>query len=214
MKGKVPPFYPNRKDNLHCSQAVTKMILKYFQPNKNYSWKEIDKLTGFKKGLWTWPMQIQTNMAKVGFEIHNKDFFDYKKLARMGGKYMIQRYGKEVGEAQIKNSDIPAETKKIKKYLENVDTENAIPTLSDVKKFLQKGFLVSCNINPRVLSKKRGYVGHLVLVYKVDDKYVHLHDPGLPPLPRRKATKQLFNKAWGYPSASDKSMTAFRLESK
>ena len=88
-----------------------------------------------------------------------------------------------------------------------------LETLSKyIKTFLQKGYLVSCNINSRVLRKKSGYVGHLVLVYKVDDKYVHLHDPGLPPLPKRKVTKSLFNKAWGYPSISDKSMAAFKLE--
>jgi len=201
MRYKIPYFYPNRKDDLHCSQAVSKMIFNYFQPEKNYSWETIDKLTGFKEGLWTWPNKIQIKMARMGFDVYNKDLFDYKKFAKLGGKYIIQRYGKEVGEAQIENSDIPAETKKIPDYLKQVRTENAVPSLKDIKKFLQKGYLVSCNINSRVLSKTKGYVGHLVLVYKVEDRYVHLHDPGLPPRPKRKVPKQLFNTAWGYPSA-------------
>ena len=39
------PFYPN-PDNTHCFQAVIKMILKYYFPKEEYSWKELEKLTG------------------------------------------------------------------------------------------------------------------------------------------------------------------------
>jgi len=44
------PFYPN-PDNTHCFQAVIKMILKYYFPKEEYSWKELEKLTGKKEGV-------------------------------------------------------------------------------------------------------------------------------------------------------------------
>ena len=39
------PFFPNTADNTHCLQAVLKMILKYFEPQKDYSFEELNILS-------------------------------------------------------------------------------------------------------------------------------------------------------------------------
>lgn len=39
------PFYSNTPDDTHCFQAVLKMVLKYFQPEKYYSFEQLDKLS-------------------------------------------------------------------------------------------------------------------------------------------------------------------------
>lgn len=50
------PFFSNTPDNTHCYQAAIKMLAKYFWPQENYTWDELDKITVKVKGFWTWPM--------------------------------------------------------------------------------------------------------------------------------------------------------------
>lgn len=204
-----PYFYPNKSDDLHCSQAVIRMILKHFLPEKKFSWDEIDKLTGFKKGLWTWDLKSSIELAKMGFNVYDKALFDYERFSKEKGQYLIERYGKEVGEAQIKNSDILSETKRIREYLKLVKTDNTIATLRDIKRLLKDGYLVVCNVNSRVLANKKGYVGHFVLVFDVGDNKILLHDPGLPPKPNRKVPVSIFQKAWA-PKPSDRGLMAYK----
>ena len=52
---KIVPFYTNTSDDTHCYQAGLKMILKYFIPDKDFSWEELDKFTAKVEDLWTWP---------------------------------------------------------------------------------------------------------------------------------------------------------------
>ena len=105
MRQKVP-FYSNTSDDMHCFQAVFRMVLKFFLPEKDLSWRELDKMTAKKKNLWTWPMQGLLNLKKMGFEIVQIEDFDYEKFSREGEKYLVKELGREVGEAQIKHSDI------------------------------------------------------------------------------------------------------------
>ncbi|MFC1626012.1 hypothetical protein ACFL1Q_03155 [Patescibacteria group bacterium] len=54
-------------------------------------------------------------------------------------------------------------------------------------------------------------MGHSVLVFDIDDKHVHLHDPGLPPRKNLKIPKDKFLKAWAYPTKEAAWFEAFRL---
>ena len=71
------PFYGNTKDNLHCFEACIKMVLKYFEPNKSFSWKELDKLSGKKKGMGSWPTTMLINLYKRGYTIEMWEKWDY-----------------------------------------------------------------------------------------------------------------------------------------
>jgi len=33
------------------------MILKHFEPDRDYEWSELDSITGFVPGKWTWATQ-------------------------------------------------------------------------------------------------------------------------------------------------------------
>lgn len=210
MKLKVP-FYSNTPDDTHCFQAVIRMVLKYFLPDQKYSWKQLEKMTAKKKGLWTWSMQGLMNLKKIGFDVVNMEDFDYKRFSKEGGKYLIERLGKEVGKAQIKHSDISQEMRIAKKFIKVFGEKTVLPTISDIKKFLKKGYLVGCNVNSKVLDGKKGYVGHFVLVFGFDEKNLYLHDPGLPPRKNRKVPIKRFIKAWAYPSTREKNLRAFKI---
>ena len=205
------PFYSNSPDDSHCFQAVIGMILKYYFPDKDYSWEELDKMTDKRKGLGTWPMRGFINLKKMGFEIINMEDFDYKKFSEKGNEYLIEKYGEEAGKIQIKYSDIPQERQTAKEFIKIFGNKFTTPNDSDIKKLLRKGYLVMCNVNSKALNNKKGYMGHFVLIYDFDKKYLYLHDPGLPASKERKVTYHQFNKAWAYPSTKEKNLTAFGL---
>jgi hypothetical protein len=186
------------------------MILKYYFQKEKYSWKELGELTGKKEGLWTWPLYGMIRLKEKGFDIINMEDFDYEKFINLGKQYILERFGKEVGTAQIKNSDIPYEINNAKIYQKNFDFPPCIPTFDDIKKLLDEGYLIITNVNSKALNGIDGYIGHFVLIYNLDEKNLFIHDPGLPPFKARKVSHDRFTKAWAYPSEKEKNLIALR----
>ncbi len=211
MIRKNVPFYANTADNTHCFQASLKMVMKYFWPNRNYSWKKLDKITAKIPGLWTWPMAGLIWLQKQGIEIAMVEAFDYSRFIKLGGEYLIEEFGKEVGEAQIKHSNIDQEIRFAKEFLERIKIEKRIPKLKDIKRFLKKGYVIICNVNSRKLAKKEGYVGHFIVIFNFNDKYLFLHNPGLPPQKNQRVSFKQFEKAWAYPNERAKGIIALRI---
>lgn len=205
------PFYSNTPDDTHCFQAALKMILKYFWPDKDFTWEELEKITGKKEGLWTWPMAGMLWLKNNNFDVKNIEVFDYKKFIESPAQYLIDTYGKEVGEAQIKHSDLSQEIEYAKEFLRKISTENRIPTLDDIKKLLSNGYLVGCNVNSYALNKKLGYAGHFVIIKGFNNNELVIHDPGLPPRENRVVDSDTFEKAWAYPNELAKGIMAFRF---
>lgn len=204
------PFYSNTSDDTHCFQAAIKMVLKFFWPEKEFSWEELEKITAKAPGLWTWPMAGMIWFKNNGFDIRNIEVFNYDEFIKKGGQYLIERYGKEVGEAQIKHSDINQEIKYAEEFKNKIHTEEHIPTIEDIKQLLKKGYLVGCNVNAIALNKEIGYAGHFVVVKGYRDGELILHDPGLPTHENRVVDFSTFEKAWAYPNESAKNIIALK----
>ncbi len=204
------PFYSNTADDTHCYQAALKMVLKYFLPDKKYSWKALEKLTAKVDGLWTWPTQGLINLHNTGFNIVDIDDFNIEEFIKDGEKYLIKKYGKEVGNAQIKHSDIEQERRIYRKYLKLNLHQQRLPILENIEGLIDDGYLVICNVNAYTLNSKTGYAGHFVVIYDYDGKYFFLHDPGLPPLEARKISYENFTKAWEYPDKTARNIQAFK----
>lgn len=205
------PFYPNTPDDTHCYQAALKMVLKYFLPDKEYSWDKLEKLTAKVEGLWTWPTQGLINLHKMGFNVVDIEDFDIYEFIKEGDKYLIKKYGEEVGSAQIKHGDIEQEKRIYKEYLQLNLHQQRLPDIDDIEKLLEGGYLVICNVNSHLLNDETGYAGHFAVIYDYDGKCFFLHDPGLPPLEARKVTYEDFTKAWEYPDKTAKNIQAFKL---
>ena len=204
------PFYSNTPADLHCFQASLRSILKYFSPQKEFSWSKLDRLTGMRKDYWTWPGQALISLHKMGFAIIDIDDFDIQKFVRRGGSYLIEKYGKEVGEEQIKHGDLEKERRIYNKYLKLNLHRKRIPHLSDIKRLSRQGYLVVCLVNSASLNGQKGYIGHFVVITGYDDKNIHFHDPGLPPRENRRVTYKKFLNAWAYPSEASQNLTAFK----
>ena len=208
------PFYSNTPDDTHCFQASLKMVLKYFYPNEDYSWEELDKITAKVEGLWTWPTAGLIWLQEKGLEVKNIELFDYDKFIQKGGQYLVEQYGEEVGNEQTKHSDIKQEIELTKKFVKIIDTEKKIPELDDIKQLLLKNYVIIVNVNAKALNDESGYVGHFVVIKGIDDDGFMLNDPGLPGRENHRVSFELFEKAWAYPNEKAKNIMAFKLNGK
>ena len=211
MKNYEVPFYSNTVDNTHCFQVVLKMVLKFFLLNREFSWEELDKITAKVDGLWTWPSAGLLWLQNNGFEVIDVEAFDYSIFVKEKGKYLIDMFGREVGESQIKFSELDQEVTYAKELMEKVHPEVRVPRFEEIREFLNNGYLVVCNINACALYDKNGYSGHFVLVKGTSDDTVILHDPGLPPNKDKEVNLSVFERAWAYPDKNAKNIIAIKL---
>ena len=127
---KAVPFYPNLPDDTHCNQAALRMMLKYFLPDREFSWEELEKMTAKMPGKATWPAQMLINLIDMGFDVVMVESFDAEAFVKDGGDYLKREFGAETAEWQIANSDIPQEQRLYKKLLNSgVNYQKRIPTV-------------------------------------------------------------------------------------
>ncbi|MDD2935211.1 MAG: hypothetical protein PHX25_01930 [Candidatus Pacebacteria bacterium] len=206
------PFYPNLKDNNHCLQACLKMVLKYYFPNKNYSFSKLDKMTMHVKGMWTWQGASLLALAGMGFEVINIENLDYKKFSKRGKNYLKEIWTEEVFETQKRYSDLNQEQKIAGKMIESekIRLVNRGVNFSDLENYFKKDYLVLVSVNPCVFENKKCYWSHIVLITDINDKWVTFHDVGLPPIENRKISRKKFEKAMTKPWKPDTNLIALK----
>jgi len=124
---------------------------------------------------------------------------------------MIEHNGEEAGAWAFEHTNVPAEINRIKRLVAANITEQRIPTLDDIKKYIDQGYLVRVGINCRKLDNEEGFVGHAVVITGYDNSHLIFHDPGSEPVPNRKATYDEFEAAWADPSSLMKELDAIKL---
>ena len=203
-------FFSNTPDDTHCLQAALKMVLKYFEPNKDYSWEELERITAKVEGMWTWQYAMMIWLTENGFDVTQISLFDDTRFSKEGYDYMVEFSGKERADANRTRSDLAQEQRLAKKITGYASKQMREAELDDIKRFLEKGYLVICSVNFRVLSEKDGYVGHSLVVKGFDDRGFIVHDSGLPPVKNRNIDYDKFEKAWGYPTRSQRNLIAIK----
>lgn len=190
------PFYSNAKKGTHCYQACVKMVLKHIFPKKDFSFKKLDKLTHKPKNKWTWHPAVLLMLLKLGIkaELYTGDF-DYSKFVKIGENYIRRKYAKEAADSIIQHSDIKqalTDTEKMLKFnLYHVKRFS----LNKIKKLFHSNYVIIA-VNSKKLNRKKGYSGHFILMTGYGKNNIFVHDPGLPPIPNRKISNTLFNKAY------------------
>lgn len=205
------PFYANTPDDTHCYQSALRMIIKYYQPGKDYSWDDLDKITGkFPKGS-TWGALGHIWLVEQGFDVEYWSLLKWNEFVEKGYDYLLQEFGGQVADWQAQNGDIALEQTRAQQALSKVPTFQKEPHIKNITDFLDRGYLLKCTVNSSMLNDKSGYTGHVVVVKGYTYTSLILHDPGPPYLKDREVGFETFESAWAYPNNSAKELTAIKL---
>jgi len=207
------PFYGNTDDNTHCFQASIKSVAKYFWPDREFTWEELETITGKEPGKWTWSLAGINWLKQQGLDVVTIDPFDFERFSVEGADYLRADYGEELAQAQTEHSDLPKEMKRASELIDSVNIEKRIPSISDIRNLLDSGYLVQAAVNSKILKGEDGYSGHSILVIGYDDENLILHNPGLPPVENQEVPADLFEQAWAYPNEKSKNILAVRAKS-
>ncbi|MFZ2126206.1 MAG: hypothetical protein WAV04_01725 [Candidatus Microsaccharimonas sp.] len=208
MKLRNVPFVSNTPDDTHCLQAAYMSIAMYFDPNFSINMEEWSRLTGYEEGKGTWANAGLVWFRENGYDVKHYELFDFNEFMKHPKEYMIELSGEEAGTWGYEHTNVPAEIERMKKLLEANIVEQREPSLTDVKRFLDEGYLVRVTVNCERLDGREGYVGHAIVITSCTDSYVTFHDPGLPPIPNRQVSIDEFELAW---SDQAKELDAIRL---
>jgi hypothetical protein len=209
-KVKEIPFYPNTGDGMHCVQACFKSILKYFLPEQEFSWEQLDKMSKKIEGKGTWWYPFLLEIQSLGLEIIDISPIDLERFYKEGENYLRENYTQEVVDWMLEKSNLLQVKKYIPEFLEKVDFQHRTASFEELEKFLKEGYLVGVGLNSRTLNNKEGYSAHMVVIFECDDIHIKLHDPGFPAQKNREVSKELFMKAWEYEGKDTKSLVAIR----
>lgn len=198
---KQVPFVANSSDDMHCVNAVFRMVYQYFL-GKDLTWRQIDKLTKAIPGKGTWTFVGEMEFAKKGIKVRNIEPVDYEKLYKEGVKYLNKVVGKDTANYYFNKSNIESVIPYIPQYLKIVEHETRRASINEIIKFLKAGSLIGVEINSRILNKKEGFSLHFVLLYDYDGGHFILHDPGLPSIKGRRVSLEEFKKAFSFPGSN------------
>ena len=87
MKKEIPYF--KQPDNTHCFQACLKMVLKYFFPEKEFTFEELDKITDKPKDKWTWSCTALVELKNIGLKIKQMENLQMSGLKPMVNQICI-----------------------------------------------------------------------------------------------------------------------------
>jgi hypothetical protein len=176
MKTNDVPFVENPDDR--CFVANVGMALAYFLPDKHFGMPELETLCGYEKGRGTWKALPMLNLSKLGLQVHWIEAFDHEQFVTEPKAYLHSILDDEAYEWQIAHGNLEQEVARVQQYMgSGLPLENRKGTQADIQNFLDDGWLVSLDVNARVLSGKPGYDGHSVLAIGYDNDGVVVHNP-------------------------------------
>jgi ABC-type bacteriocin/lantibiotic exporter with double-glycine peptidase domain len=208
IKLDVPHFVDNTKDKMRCVQACLKMILKYFLPQRDFNWKQLDRITHKVPKKGTWWFAFYPELLELGFEVATYRKAEYfRNLLRKGLKYLYEVHPKRVAEWYLAHSNIKNVMYLIPIVLKKFRFSSRRASLKDVTKCLRAGYLLIADVNARTIHKKSGFASHAVVVTGFDRNNIYINDPANEIGKNMSVPRETFLKAW-----HDRSLVAFRLK--
>ncbi|MBI2658376.1 hypothetical protein HYX08_06825 [Candidatus Woesearchaeota archaeon] len=189
------PFYENKLEGNQCMQASMKSVLKHFL-DKEFSLQELDRLTGRKKGFWTWTSQIVTVLHDLGLDLKYYSKTDLGPFLE-GEPFIRKHFGKDADKI-LKFTDLPEVMKSIKKLKKYGVFEKKRLSFDDIANYIKQQHVPLMLIDwNKIAGIKGSFQGHLVVVTGFDEENVFYHESGpRNPAPDKQVSKKIFMEAW------------------
>lgn len=183
MKRSKIPFYKNKESDTHCLQAAMKIVLGYYFPNKTYSFKELDKITGHREGQWTYPYKMYTWLTKQGVGVEHVERFPMRRFTKEGVGFLKTYWDPDYFDLQKKYSDFDSAQKDALAALKDpyIKFRYRHGTVQLLREYWSKRYMLIVKVNPYTLRGIEGLGSHVVVVTDVKKNRITIHDPGLPP---------------------------------
>jgi hypothetical protein len=222
------PFYKNSPDSTRCVLACTRMILKMLEPEKEYSWEQLDEISGKKGskeyGLGVWHFGVLIYLAAVaqraGSTVVVFEQFPYALFRWFPVTTCLYFFGPRAGMWQVMLSHLRTEARMIPAFLKafaNSDRLSLserierVPALTDLIHYLDSGYVCLVQLNGYMLDGESGYGGHMVLVVGYDADSIIIHNPRLPGSAYRHYNCEVFAAAWHSPYSHCANLYAVKL---
>jgi hypothetical protein len=176
---KIPPFYGNFAG--HCWQCSLRSALEHLNPEKSWTWEELDALTNKNSGV-TWHFKTCAELPKMGYDLAIISDLDVAECAS-DLEACIRASYKNGAEYQISNTDIAAEEAHATELLRVIESgavgfKNRGFTTEDIRQLLEKDYMIIAWVDPCKMERVEGDGGHFVLIYDIDDEHIIFHDSG------------------------------------
>ncbi len=173
---KILPFYQHPGEG-RCFQACLKAVLKVLQPNKDYDYEELDRISGRPRGNFgTWPVKPAIELNRMSFYVKYYSGVDAHRFISEGMKYL----------REILPSDVISRI-----HLESFNEARRLaPEMLKKNLFEQKkvdfNFLLGelekdrypiLMITTAPYNNQPSYFGeHFVVMLGLENEYIYIHD--------------------------------------
>ncbi len=197
---------------MHCMLAAYRSMLAYFL-HRDFSWKELENLTGYKNGIAAWTVKPLVELQEMGLDIRMIEPFDYRNYLKEGEAYLHKIYKHEEVKWILENTNIREVKPFIPRFLSRIKYERRTPTLEDIDEMLADGRLVFVTVNSRILNDREGFSSHALLVLDRNGNDYIAHDSGgknvKPKASRRISREKIFEAMGGKKNTAE--VTGFKL---
>lgn len=195
------PFF-RQTDSGNCLQANLKIALKYYYPEKEYSFEELDLATGRTEGKWTWISQGLQFLVDQGLDAHYYSTTPYFDILEKGEDFIIEYYGERDGKVMIEHTDFDSLYNSIETLRDSDRFKDEKLDFNSLEDEFNNGNIVMALIDRSELSSSNSaYTGHFVTITYISETHVKFHDTA--GTPNRITDKETFIRAWNAPSTDN-----------
>lgn len=209
------PFFKNSPDSTRCFLACMKMVLAHVEPGKEYTWEQLDEITGKRHMLGAWHFGGLAYIAAIarrkGKRMVVIERFPYRWFHIFPVCTTLAFFGLRAGMWQVLLSHLRTEARMVSAFLrafpvgtsatQTIWREERVPTLHDLIALLDAGYVAIVQVNGYMIDGEGGYGGHAILVVGYTDTTMITHNPRLPGSAYKHVSRALFERSWHSPYA-------------
>ena len=208
-----PPFFAN-PDAHSCLQSTLRMALSACGISPAPTHDEMVALTRKQPGEGTWTHGAYLALGALNVDARAIDSFDYESFVNDPTATVFRTFPEEIASAMAAGFDLVTAAGLATEMLESkpIPIERRSPSMQDIERFLEEGWLLIANVAARDAERSTGDVGHSVLIYRMNAAAVVFHDPG----EHGRGTEGVamlrgeFNQAWSYMGEGHRELIAVR----